>query len=92
LEVKHVLSISINGTTDNPWHCYGLSRNPFPQLPHREWEEGQAALASLDEPISSADEIVERLKGKVSAELVGLCISQYKPGQHVTFNVTFEEE
>jgi hypothetical protein len=87
----HKIKVSINGTTENPWHRFGLARNPFPQIARYEWMVGQDALASLDEPVSSADEIRGRLQGRVSVELVELCVAQYRPGEHVTFDITFEE-
>jgi hypothetical protein len=89
--MTHKITVSINGTTENPWHRFGLTRNPFPQIAHYEWMAGQDALASLDEPVSSEEEIRQRLEGKVSAELIELCVRQYRPGEHVTFDITFEE-
>lgn len=89
--MTHKLTISLNGTKANAWHRFGLSRNPFPQIAHREWMEGQDALASLDEPISSVEQIRERLSGKVSEELLELCVREFRPGEHHMFDIIFEE-
>jgi hypothetical protein len=84
--------ITINGTDVNPFHKLGLTQNPFPQIGKAEWDAGELALNSLaGDPVKSAADIQARLKGKVSQELIDLCIAQFKPGVEVHFEIVFEE-
>lgn len=86
------LTIHLNGTAENPWHVYGLHRNPFPQIARAEYMAGQIALAELDaDPLTSTEDIRARLAGKVSDELVLLCMAQFRFGERVSFQISFEE-
>jgi hypothetical protein len=90
---KHTITVRLNGTNINPWHKFHLRCNPFPQIAKAEWDSGQRALAELDgDPIKDAEDIISRLKGKVSSELIGLCISQFRPGERTEFDFTFDDE
>jgi hypothetical protein len=83
------LTVTINGTDENRWHRYGLRRNPFPQTAITELHHGERQLADLDgDPVTSETDIRARLAG-FSAELIHLVIFQYRPGQRVSFKITF---
>jgi hypothetical protein len=86
------ITVTINGTAQNPWHRYNLRQNPFPQLAKAEYDAACRAIASLDgDPITDAQQIRDRLPG-FGAPFVELCVSQYRPGQRVCFRVTFPAE
>jgi hypothetical protein len=90
---KHTITVRLNGTDINPWHKFHLRCNPFPQIGKMEWDAGQRALAELDgDPLKGHEDIRTRLRGKVSPELVELCVSQFKPGERVEFDFTFDDE
>jgi hypothetical protein len=90
---KRTITVRLNGTDINPWHKFHLRCNPFPQIAKAEWDTGQRALAELDgDPLKGPEDIRARLKGKVSPELIELCVSQFKPGENVEFDVTFDDE
>jgi hypothetical protein len=89
--MKNKLLIIINGTSENPWRTLGFKQNPFPQLAAAQWMIGETALNSLaGEPVKDADDIRTRLTGKVSDELIDLCIEQFEPGKEVRFLVEFD--
>jgi hypothetical protein len=91
--MKHTITVRLNGTDINPWHKFHLRCNPFPQIAKAEWDSGQSALAELDgDPLKGPEDIRARLSGKVSPELVELCVSQFKPGERVEFDFTFDDE
>lgn len=90
--VEHRFVVRLNGTNENPWHRFGLLCNPFPQIAKAEYMAGEAAIAALDgDPLSGPEDIRNRLRGWVSDELIELCVAQFRPGEHVAFEVTFEE-
>jgi len=83
------IRVTINGTTENPWHRYALRCNPFPQTGRHEWYGAEMAIASLDgEPVTSEQDIRDRLP-LFAAPFVDLCIAQYRPGERVSFLVSF---
>jgi hypothetical protein len=83
------LTVTINGTTANRWHCYGLHHNPFPQTAITELHHGERLLANLDgDPVTGEADIRARLAG-FSAELTDLVIAQYRPGHRTSFKITF---
>jgi hypothetical protein len=83
------LTVRINGTDTNPWARYGLRQNPFPQVAKHELLAGERMLASLDgEPVTTTQDIRDRLAG-CSAELIELCIAQWRPGERVEFDIVF---
>jgi hypothetical protein len=86
------IKVTINGTSANPWHAMCLEQNPFPQIGRMEYDEFSKRVSSLDaDPIDpgEAEAIIRgRLKG-CSEEFVKICLSQYKPGERVKFEVTW---
>jgi hypothetical protein len=83
------ITVRINGADENPWGCYGLKINPFPQTSIRGLQAASKKLARLDdEPVSSAADIRKRLRG-CSDELIDLCVQQWMPGQRVEFTIKF---
>jgi hypothetical protein len=88
--MKHTIKVRLNGTNENPWHKFSLTCNPIGKA---EWDAGQRALASLDgDPLLGEEDIRARLKGRVSNELIELCVSQFKPGKRVEFEFWFDDE
>ena len=86
------LKVTINGTGKNPWHRFGLSKNPFPQLGKAEWVSGEMQVASLDgDPVTGPEDIRARLSG-FSAEFVNLCVNNWEPGKRVRFLVTWPDD
>jgi hypothetical protein len=89
---KYTLTVRLNGTDTNPWHKLYLTQNPFPQIAKHEFMAGEMAINSLDgDPLTGPEDIRRRLRGKVSDEFIELCVQQFKPGEHVIFEVYFDE-
>jgi hypothetical protein len=83
------LNVTINGTDMNPWHCFGLRQNPFPQIGKAEYVAGERKLASLDgDPVRTANDIRERLAG-FAPEFVEGIIQRWQPGRRVRFKIRF---
>ena len=83
--------VRINGTDTNPWHRFGLTQNPFPQLGKAEYDAGERMLASLDgDPIKDADDIRTRLRGFDPAFIEGV-VQRWRPGERTAFTMTFPE-
>jgi hypothetical protein len=83
------LNVTVNGTGMNPWHCFGLRQNPFPQTGKAEYAAGERKLASLDgDPVRTADDIRERLAG-FDPEFVEGVIQRWQPGRRVRFKIVF---
>ena len=83
------LRIALNGTDQNPYHKYGLTQNPFPQIAQAEYVNPVLIIQSLGgDPIPDTDYIRKKLKG-FSKEFVELCCSRFVKGAMVEFEVTF---
>jgi hypothetical protein len=83
-------TVRLIGTDRNPFHRWGLTQNPFPEIPNAEFQAGLMAINSLGgDPITGPDDIRRRLAGRCSAELIELCVARFRPGEHVEFAVTF---
>jgi hypothetical protein len=83
------LTFPINGTDTNPYAKWGLRWNPFPGVPYHELQRGAMQLNSLGgEPIRSADDIRERLRGFEPA-FVERVIRAWRPGKLVHIHLTF---
>jgi len=85
------LRVTLNGTDRNPWHRWGLTQNPFPQLGKAEYDAHCLRLQSLGgDPIPDTDYIRKVLEGW-SPEFVELCCQRFKKGAIVQFHVAFNE-
>lgn len=84
-----IIKVVLNGTDENPWHLYGLSQNPFPQIAKAEVSGLLLHLAALGgDPIPNVEYIRGYLKGW-SDEFVELCCAKYEQGKMVEFHVEF---
>lgn len=85
------LSVALNGTDENPFHRMGLKQNPFPQLGMQEYDSVCLHLQKLGaDPIPDIDYIINHLKGW-SKEFVELCCQNFKKGEMVEFEVSFQD-
>ena len=85
------IKVSLNGTNSNPFHAFGLTQNPFPQIAEHEYAGACLRLQKLGgDPIPNVEYIRETLKG-FSEEFVELCCKQFVPGKYVTFDVEWKE-
>jgi hypothetical protein len=86
------LKVELNGTDENPYHRFGQSQNPFPQIARAEYTRDVLRVQSLGgDPIPDADYIREKLKG-MSEEFIELCCKMFKKGEIVKFTVFFPEK
>jgi hypothetical protein len=86
-----IVEVTLNGTGSNPYLIYGLSCNPFPQIAKAGFEGANRLLADLAAvPIENVESLRERLKG-CSEEFIGICCSQFKPGERVRFKVRWHD-
>jgi hypothetical protein len=84
------VNVVLNGTDTNPFHKFGLKRNPFPQIARAEYAAANDLLARLEaEPIKDTSELRSRLDG-CSDEFIDLCCAQFKPGEMARFTIEFE--
>jgi hypothetical protein len=86
------LTVRLNGTGENPYHQFGLTCNPFPQLGVNQWDERPLQKLGGDPiPHDNAEAYIrETLKG-FSQDFVDLCVSQFRPGKYIEFEVTWME-
>jgi hypothetical protein len=88
------VTITLNGTTVNPYQIYGLPHNPFPAIPiyGPTWvANANRIINSLEsEPIKDQADLLQRLEG-CSSEFIEICTQRYKPGELVSFDITFRE-
>lgn len=83
------VTVSINGTDENPFARWGLRCNPFPQIAEAEFVTGCMRLNELAAgPVRSTGQIRQILAG-FSAEFVELACEKYKPSERVTYVVEF---
>jgi hypothetical protein len=88
-ETTMSVTVSINGTEENPFAKWGLLCNPFPQIAEAEFVAGCMQLNKLAAgPVRSVEQIREILTG-FSVEFVELACEKYKPGERVTYVVDF---
>ena len=79
------LRVDLNGTDTNPFHKFGLTQNPFPQLGRMEFDRYTLHLAKLGaDPIPDTDYIRNHLRGW-EPEFVDGCCARFKKGEMVTF-------
>lgn len=85
--------IELNGTDTNPWHKFGLTQNPFPQLARMETDRYVLRWQGLGgDPIPDADYIRSHLKGYATQELIELCVASFRKGTLVKFIITWPDE
>lgn len=84
-----LIKVRLNGTDINPYHMYGLTRNPFPK-------HGRVELNRLDEflsilaagPMPQVEDLIRVLNGlKASEEFKAICIQNYRSGVMVEFEL-----
>lgn len=83
------ITVTINGGPENVWHEWGLTCNPFPQLPAYEFVDANRRLRALDsDPLTSVEDIRRILEG-CESEFIELCCRSFRPGERVQFDVTW---
>ncbi len=90
--MRYKVRVALNGTKENPWHVFGLTQNPFPQLGKAEYDRACLIVQSLGgDPIPNTDYIRERLKG-FSEEFVDGCCARFRPGEMVVFEIFWKQD
>jgi hypothetical protein len=85
--------VTLNGTDENPFLRYGMSRNPFPAIPKVELSDANELLADLAaRPIRDLADLRERMIGRASQEFIELCTERFRKGRTISFVVSFEED
>ena len=85
------LRVTLNGMVDNPYHQFGLTQNPFPQMGKYETDRHCLHLAALGgDPIPDVDYIRKHLAGW-SPDFIELCCRQFRRGEYRTFIVEWDE-
>jgi hypothetical protein len=86
------LTVRLNGTDENPFHRFGLSQNPFPQLARYETDRAVQRLQALGgDPIPDVAYIRPWLTGYFSDEFIDGCVARFKKGEMVEFDVSWED-
>jgi len=84
--------LRLNGTGANPYHKFGLTQSPFPQIAKAQYTEACLRMQSLGgDPIphdSFALYIRERLRGFSEEFIVG-AIARFRPGEMVEIEVSW---
>lgn len=89
------LKVALNGTDKNPFTIYGVSQNPFPQIAKREY---QARIMNMQKlggppiPKDNAEHYIRETLNGWSQEFIELCVSKYRPGEYVKFEVNFDDK
>ena len=89
------LKVALNGTSANPYHVHGLTQNPFPQVARYERTGHCLRLQKLGgDPIphDRAEQYIRETLVGWDEEFIKLCVSQFKPGELVKFEVVFNED
>lgn len=87
------ITVTINGTDTNRWHSYGLTCNPFPQIPIAgpDYNSANSILQKLDsDPIQSENELRAILEG-CDKRFIELCCQYYKVGEVTSFGVSWPD-
>jgi hypothetical protein len=88
--VIYTRTVTLNGTSENPYARMGLKCNPFPQIGKAEFDAVEMRLNKLaGDPIKSTDDIRQRLQG-LPSDFVEYITEQYEPGATVTFTIELE--
>lgn len=84
------LRIVLNGSAENPFHHWGLTQNPFPQIGTYELARACLQLQKLGgDPITDTNYIRQILDGHFTKEFIEFVCSKFKPGEIVRFEVEF---
>jgi hypothetical protein len=84
--------VELNGTNENPYHRFGLSQNPFPQIAKHEFAQHMLQIQKLGgDPIPNTQYIRDTLKGFTN-EFINGCCEHFIPGQYVTFEMEYPDE
>jgi len=84
--------VQLNGMNENPYHKFGLSQNPFPQIAKYEYTHWILQVQKLGgDPIPNTQYIRDILKG-CTKEFIDVCCQRFNPGKYVTFEVEFPDE
>lgn len=84
--------VNLNGTDSNPFHRYGLTQNPFPQLARAETDRQILRMQALGgDPIPDTDYIRTFLAGYCSDEFIDGCVARFRKGEMVTFEITWKD-
>jgi hypothetical protein len=84
------LDVALNGTRENPFHAFGLTQNPFPQLAKAELRHADSAinkLAAAPIPHDSYGEYISKVLDGWDQDFIDLCIGNFRPGEYVKFSV-----
>jgi hypothetical protein len=85
------VTITLNGTAENPYFKMGVKDNPFPPIVSADpqYDSANRIIRRLrSEPIKDVDDLRKKLKG-CDPEFVRLCVNQFKPGKRVRFDIEF---
>jgi hypothetical protein len=89
--MKYTLRVALNGTEKNPFHQWGFTHNPFPQIATAQYAPFCMRVQELaGDPIPDIAYIREKLKGW-HPDFVQRCCSEFRKGEYVKFRVTWEE-
>lgn len=89
-----IIKVSLNGTAENPYLKFGLTQNPFPQIPRAEYASHLLTLQSLGGPpipLNGHEDYIRAVLAGWSREFVDLVVSKFEPGKYVKFEVSFPE-
>lgn len=92
--MKNTLKITVrlNGTDKNPYHIWGLSQNPFPQIATYEQQGAMLALQKLGgDPIphdTYKSYIWAALVGHWSDEFIERVVDAFRSGEYRVIDVT----
>ena len=89
--MRPVITVNINGTSENPYARMGLKQNPFGQINKAEYDAVEMKLNALGgEPIKDEEDIRTRLKG-FPADFIDWIVECWLPGAMVTVQVELWE-
>lgn len=86
------VTITLNGTTENPFAKYGLKCNPFPAIADASprYDYANKLISRLAMPITDKAELKSLMQG-CSEDLIELCLSKFTPGEIVRFRIEFPD-
>jgi hypothetical protein len=94
------LTVILNGTNENPYHQFGLTQNPFPQIGDYRYSaaclrmqalEGDPIPYDPENPMVHRTYIREKLRGFDPA-FVESVADKFQPGVTVRLDITFPED